>query len=180
MTLVIILLFFLASAFANGAAENVKSNDEENKKRKQQNSRTRENRGKRGKRTRGTTNKKKGKKSKLKSDTKVYDNINDCKDSSEIPNITENCGFTKLTGTKHKEFNCYLCEDSHSTQSALNLHLETRHDVRQDERTSDASYKEVAIHLNGLVILTDSDSKPDGYIVLYRTWPHCTDSDSPF
>ena len=32
--------------------------------------------------------------------------------------------------------------------------------------------------LTGTDLDTDSDSKPDGYIVLWKTCPHCTDSDS--
>ena len=144
--MVIILLFFLASAFANYAGDNVKYDDEESKKkRKQQNFTTRENCGKRGKRKRDTTTKKDKLVKKSKSDTVVCDDITDCKDDNEILNETENSAFKKLTGTKHKEFNCYLCEDIYSTKSALNRHLETRHDIKQDERISDAGSKEVII-----------------------------------
>ena len=154
----ILLLFFLVSAFANYAGDNVKYDDEEiKKKRKQQNFTTRENRGKRGKRKRDTTTKKGKlvKKSKLSSDTVVSDDITDCKDTGEILSETENSGFTKLTGTKHKEFYCYLCEDTYSTKSALNRHLETRHDIKQDERISDAGSKEVIIsHLRVTLVIT--------------------------
>ena len=149
--MVIILLLFLASAFANYAGD-VKYDDEESKKRKQQNFTPRESRGRIGKRKRGTTTKKKGKlvkKSKLNSDSVVSDDITDCKDDNEIPSETENSGFTKLTVTKHKAFNCYLCEDTYSTKSALNRHLETRHDIKQDERISDAGTKEVGLIIGG-------------------------------
>ena len=152
----ILLLFFLVSAFANYAGDNVKCDDEENKKRKQQNFTTRENRRKTGKRQRGTTTKKGKliKKSKLKSDTVVCDDITDCKDSAGVLSETENSGFTKLTGTKHKAFNCYLCEDIYSTKSALNRHLETRHDIKQDERISDAGSKKVIIgHLRVTLVM---------------------------
>ena len=98
------------------------------------------------------------KKSKLKSDTVVSDDITDCKDDNEIPSETENSGFTKLTGTKHKAFNCYLCEDTYSTKSALNRHLETRHDIKQDERISDAGSKEVIIgHLRVTLVNAFAD-----------------------
>ena len=109
--MVIILLFFSASAFANYAGDHVKYDDEESKKkRKQQNFTTRENCGKRGKRKRDTTTKKGKlvKKSKLKSDTVVSDDITDCKDTAEILSETENSGFTKLTGTKHKALKLLL------------------------------------------------------------------------
>ena len=142
----------MASAFANYAGDNVKYDDEESKKkRKQQNFTTRENCGKRGKRKRSATTKKGKlvKKSKLKPDTVVSDDITDCKDDNEILSSSENSGFTKLTGTKHKEFNCYLCEDAYSTKSALNRHLETRHDIKQDERISDAGSKEVGLFSGG-------------------------------
>ena len=87
------------------------------------------------------------KKSKLKSDTVLSDDKTYCKDNIKIPSETEYSGFTKLTGTKHKEFNCYLCEDAHSTKSALNMHLETRHNIKQDERISEVNTKEVIVYL---------------------------------
>ena len=123
----------------------MKYDDEKCKKRKQQNFAPRLDRGKRGKRTTAKNNKL-VKKSKLKSDTVVSNDKSYCKDNNEIPSETENSGFTQLTGTKYKEFNCYLCEDTHSTKSALYLHLETRHDIKQ-ERISEANSKEVVNYL---------------------------------
>ena len=126
----------------------MKYDEGEAKKRKQQKITTKDIRDKRGKRTRDRIKKGKlVKKSKLKSDTVANDDKAYCKDNNEIPSETEYSGFTKLTATKHKEFNCYLCEDTHSTKPALNMHLETRHNIKQDERISEANSKEVIIYL---------------------------------